>query len=223
MKKLFSKTNINFLIFIGFLIIFIFLGRYFSIDEQTIDNLFYKVPLGFASVAFVIFYVAGTFIIWQLKDPLKIIAAVFFGAYLSTVLIYIAEIINAYIFFKLSRKLGRDFVEKKVKGRLQRFYENIETMSMGWVFLLRTVPLIPFRVLDLSFGLSNFSFRKYMIVVLLASPPRIFAIQFVLAAVKTFSMEKITVYFMEHQIATWLLAIYFLAAVIVAFKLKLKK
>jgi len=223
MKKFFSRTNINFLIFIGFIFAFIFLGRYFSFDQQSLDRLFQKVPLSLVALAFAMAYVAGTFLIWQLKDPLKIIGAVLFGAYLSTLLIYIAEIVNAYIFFTLSRKLGRDFVEKKVKGRLKRFYEHIETMSLGWVFLLRAVPLIPYRVLDLSFGLSRFSFRKYLLVVLVASPPRIFAIQFVLAAVKGFSLEKTTAYFMAHQTVALILVLYFLAAAVVVFKLKSQK
>jgi len=223
MKKLFSRTNINFLLFSLFLAGFIFLGRYFSIDEEAVRILLQDIPLGFSALAFIISYVIGTFLIWQLKDPLKIVGAVLFGAYLSTVLIYIAEIINACIFFELSRKLGRRFVEKKLKGRLRQFYERIETMNMGWVFLLRAVPLIPYRVLDLSFGLSGFSFRKYLLVVLLASLPRIFAIQFVLAAIGGFSLEKTVAYFQENQAVALALTLYFLIAVVVVFKLKLKK
>jgi uncharacterized membrane protein YdjX (TVP38/TMEM64 family) len=222
-KKFFSKTNINFVLFISFIFIFIFAGKIFSVDSESIDSFLKSIPILPASTLFVFVYVLGTFIVWQMKDPLKIVGAVVFGAYLSTLLIYIAEIINAYIFFTLSKVLGRQFVEKRIKGRFKRFYERLENMSNGWVFMLRFVPLIPYRVLDLSFGLSKFPFRKYIIVVLLASPIRIFAIQFVLAAVKDLSFSGVQTYFLENQQVAFCMFLYFLAAVVVAFRLKRKE
>jgi uncharacterized membrane protein YdjX (TVP38/TMEM64 family) len=219
-KKIFSKTNISFFIFLGFIALFIFSDRWFSLDSEKINAYFETIPLMPASVIFVLFYVLGTFIFWQLKDPLKIVSAVVFGAYLSTLLIYIAEIVNAYIFFTLSKVLGRKFVEKKIKGKFRDFYEQLSDMNIGWVFTLRFVPLIPYRVLDLSFGLSNFPFRKYLVIVLLASPIRIFAIQFVLASLKEFSFIGMQEYFLDNQHVVLYLFLYFAAALIVVLKFK---
>jgi len=210
----------RFLILIAFISISLLVGSYLSIDAQLIEDYLSKIPLGISSVIFVILYVVGTFIIWYLKDPLKIVGAIIFGAYLSTFLIYLSEIVNAYIFFNLSKILGRDFVEKKLKGKFKNFYEKVEGLSLGWIFLLRVVPLIPYRVLDMSFGLSKVSFRKYLIAVLVASPFRIFWIQFIFAAVREFSPEKIVIYFMENRLIYLLSMVYCILAFFIAFKMR---
>ncbi len=97
--------------------------------------------------------------------------------------IWIAEIINATILFHLSRKLGRGFVEDKLKGTLARLDEKIASSGFWGVFALRIVPLVPFRFLDLAAGLTKISFRNYLTAVIFASPLRIFWIQFILAAI----------------------------------------
>ncbi len=216
------KVNIRFLIFIGLILLFIFGGKLFAVDAEKIDTFLKKIPLLYSALAFVLLYVIGTFFIWYLKDPLKIVGAVIFGAYISTLLIYIAEIINAYIFFNISSILGRDFVDKHLRGKFKNFYEKVGQMSMGWVFLMRLVPLIPYRILDLSFGLSKFSFRKYLLIILLASPPRIFWIQFILAAVREFSVQKMMVYFLENRIIYFWSLLYCIFAIVIAFRLKKK-
>lgn len=217
-----KKINVRFLIFVGFILIFIFGGRFFSIDTERIDAFLGKIPRGYSSLVFILLYVGGTFFLWYLKDPLKIIGAIIFGAYLSTLLIYLAEIINACIFFNISSILGREFVEKHLRGKFKNFYEKLRNMNIGWVFLLRLVPLIPYRVLDLSFGLSKFSFRKYLLIVLLASPPRIFWIQFIVAAVRGFSPQKVMAYFLEDKIIFLWSLLYCIFAIIIAFRLKKK-
>jgi len=201
----------------------IILANTLSIDSGKIDNFFKQIPLGLSGLVFVLLYIVGTFFLWHLKSPLKIVGAVVFGAYLSTLLIYLGEIINAYIFFNISHFLGKDFVERKLRGKFKNFYEKIEDMNMGWLFLLRVVPLIPYRILDLSFGLSNFPFRKYLIIVLIASLPRIFFIQFILAAIRGFSIEAMSQYFMDNMVICWVLFFYYMLGIVVAFKIKQKK
>ncbi|MCP4653011.1 MAG: TVP38/TMEM64 family protein [Candidatus Omnitrophica bacterium] len=215
-----KKPQFRFIIFIGLLAVLFGLGKYFSIDAAKIDDFLDKVPIGWACLAFIFIYVVGTFLIWYLKDPLKVVGAIVFGAFLSTALIYVAEIINAYLFFNVSKFLGKDFVEKSLRGRFKGFYEKLEDFSFGWMFLLRAIPFIPYRVLDLSFGLSKVRFRKYFLIVLLASPPRIFWIQYPLASVKSLSIEKMTEYFLNNPLVfTWYF-LYTVFACIVVFIMK---
>lgn len=217
--KGFQRRFFTFVFLIGGLFL---CGKFFSVEPRAIDEALSRIPLIWSSLAFIAAYIIGTFILWQLKDPLKIVGAVLFGAYLSTFFIYISEIINASIFFALSKKLGKKWVENSLKGRPKRFYENIGNMSLGWIFMLRSIPLIPYRVLDLSFGLSKISLKKYMVVVLLASPLRIFWIQFILASVKSLSFEEMTVYFLQNRpIFLWSL-FYFIFAIIIAVKIQKK-
>jgi uncharacterized membrane protein YdjX (TVP38/TMEM64 family) len=220
-----KSLTLRFILFLVFIIFLIFCGQFFSIGQNEISEFFQQFSLFWTSLLFIVFYVAGTFFIWYLKDPLKIVGAILFGAYLSTFFIYLAEIINAYIFFKISRLGGEDFLEKKLKGKSKKVYQKISNLNLGWIFLIRAVPLIPYRVLDLGFGLSKLSFKKYLIVVILASLPRIFWIQFILASAKSFSFQKVVIYFGENRVIFLASIVYFIFTLTTAFILtkKLKK
>lgn len=217
-----NKIYLRFAIFITLIAGFILLGNAFSIDVKAIEGFFDKIPLFYSAPAFVLLYIIGTFFLWHLKDPLKIVGVLAFGAYLSTFLIYLAEIASAFIFFNLSKILGKEFVEQKIKGRFKGFYDKLENLNLGWVFLLRAVPLVPYRILDLSFGLSKFPFRKYIWVVLLASLPRIFWIQFILAGVKGLSFQAMNEYFLANRPIFLVSLAYMVISVIIAFRIKKK-
>ncbi|HEC69419.1 MAG TPA: DedA family protein [Candidatus Omnitrophica bacterium] len=218
--KIFENITLRFIYFILLITGLFILSSTFSIQPQTIDKFLRGTPLFYSCILFVFLYVVGTFFIWYLKDPLKIIGAVLFGAYLSTLLIYIAEIINAVVFFNLSSILGREFVEKKLRGRFKNFYQKLEDINLGWVFLLRFIPLIPYRVLDLSFGLSRVPLKRYLLAVVIASPPRIFWIQVILASVKSLSPQKIIGYFSQYPQIYFLSFLYAVVTLIFAFRLK---
>lgn len=212
--------NKRFFIFIILIVLIILSGKLFSPSQEDIEEKIKSIPLFPASLLFVFLYIIGTFFIWYLKDPLKLIGAIAFGAYLSTFLIYISEIVNAFIFFKLSNFLGKDFLEKFLSGKFKNFYNKLQGIPLGWIFLLRAVPLIPYRVLDVSFGLSKVPLKRYLIAVVLASPLRIFWIQFILASVRSLSLDKMILYFQENSfIFLWSL-IYLILAAILAFKIK---
>ncbi|RKY35103.1 MAG: hypothetical protein DRP69_02725 [Candidatus Duberdicusella sinuisediminis] len=93
-------------------------------------------------------------------------------------------------------------------------------MNLGWVFLLRFIPLIPYRVLDLSFGLSRVPLKRYLLAVVIASPPRIFWIQVILASVKSLSPQKIIGYFSQYPQIYFLSFLYAVVTLIFAFRLK---
>ncbi|MCF7916255.1 MAG: VTT domain-containing protein [Candidatus Omnitrophica bacterium] len=217
-----DKPYIRFILFILFIILLVALSQFFSFDYTAIDNFIKQLSPIWAAIIFILFYIIGTFFIWYLKDPLKIVGAICFGAYLSTLFIYLAEIINAYIFFKISKIGGKDFIAKKAKGKSKKIYEKIGKMNLGWIFLLRAIPLIPYRVLDLGFGLSKISFRRYLLVVVLASLPRIFWIQFILASVKDFSWQNLTIYFSKNTMIFWASVVYLLLTIVGAVILKKK-
>jgi len=197
MKEM-PKSLKRFLAFVFFLLIVVVIGVTFSIDEAKINSLFENFSIGYAALIFVLLYTVGTFAFWTLKEPLKVVGGILFGAYISTLLIYIAEIINGIVFFKLSRLWGKDFVERKVGGGFKRFYERLEGIRLFKLMLFRANPLIPYRVFDVGVGLSRISLRKFLLAIFVASPPRIFWLQFPLAAMRGFSVEKLLTYFEQN-------------------------
>ncbi|MCM8787574.1 MAG: VTT domain-containing protein [Candidatus Omnitrophica bacterium] len=219
MKKYIIRTGIVVIV----LVILIFLTIFFSKEIEKVSLYLKRIPFWISTVSFIILYVLANFVVFfDAKDLLKPIGAIIFGAYLSTLLIYIAEIINAYIFFKIARYFGKNYVEKFLKGKFKNFYENASNINFGWLFLLRLLPLIPYRVLDLGFGLTKMPFRKYLPVVLFASPPRIFWIQFILASVGGFSPAKIMHFYAQQPLISFAVFIYFVVSLIIAFLLRNK-
>ena len=221
------KNKISFLVLIIAILLLGFLGRYFHIDSDKIQEFLGKFPVLYAGVIFVVLYVVVTFFIWLSKDIFKLVCAVLFGAYISTLFIWIAEIINAYILFSLSRYLGRSFVEDSFKTpKFKNLDERLTKTNFFWLFMFRLVPLVPFRFLDLTIGLTNISFKKYLIAVVLGSPIRIFWVQYVLSGVGVGIFSKpyaLVEYLMANKTLFGFSFIYLAMVILVAFKIKRRK
>jgi len=127
-----------------------------------------------AGIVFVGLYVVITFFVWFSKDFFRFAAALLFGLYGSTILVLIAEAVNALVLFLFSRSLGRDFVKDSLKGRYAGLEKRIGKANLLWLFLFRGVPFFPFRFLDLAAGLTTISLKRYMLAVIIGSPLRIF-------------------------------------------------
>ena len=178
-----GNIRLKFILLILILATCFWFGKTLAVDFDSIKTYLKNLSPLVSGFIFVALYVSVTFFAWLTKDVFKIVGAVLFGAYLSTFYIWLAEMINALILFHLSRKLGRVFIESQLKGKWARMDKKIEETGFWGIFLLRTVPLVPFRFLDLACGLTRIPFKKYFMIVLLGTPLRIFWIQFILAGV----------------------------------------
>ena len=208
-KKPFFKTATgHFILLILVLVACWSIGSLFNIDQQSMRAWFDAVTMVVAAPLFILAYVGLTFIIWFAKDILKIVGAVVFGAYISTALIWMAEMMNVVILFHLSRWLGRQFIIDRFHISEEQIAAAQRNTKVIQLFVFRSIPLIPFRFLDLGYGLTGVPFNKYALIAAIASPVRIFWIQFVLAGVGDAMMEQgleksiglIMQYFMDHMI-----------------------
>jgi len=218
-----KENTVKFLILTGILALVWFLGIFFHVDTAFVQGTLQKLPIFYSSVLFILLYCGVTFFIWLSKDIFRLISALVFGAYLSTLLIWVAEIFNACILFNLSRKLGRNFVENSLKGKLGNLDKKLGKLNFFWLFMFRSVPLVPFRFLDLGCGLTNLSFKKYLLAVILGSPLRIFWVQFVLAGVgaAVFSNPAALTEFLVANKPLFILSfVYIILVILVAFKFK---
>jgi uncharacterized membrane protein YdjX (TVP38/TMEM64 family) len=200
-------------------------GMFFQIDIGRLQASLAKFPVLAAGFIFISLYVVVTFFIWFSKDVFRITAALLFGPVLSTIFVFIAELINAFVLFKFSRILGRGFVEERLKGNSRNLDERLARANLLWLFLFRTVPLIPLRFMDLAAGLTRISLRKYIIVAALGSPLRIFWLQYVLAAVGRGVLtrpEAVANYLMSNRPAFIFTLAYLVLVIAVLIKLKLK-
>ena len=168
------------------LIILLFLcwqmGRRLPLDVDAYREWLSQFPLFISGFVFVVVYVVVTFFVFFANDLFRMMSAVLFGPYVSTVFVWAAEMMNLLVLFNLSRNLGREFVEQKFKWKEDRQELKAEDPFWG-IFVIRVAPLVPFRFLDLGFGLTQISLKRYFVISLVSSPLRIFWVQFILAGV----------------------------------------
>jgi uncharacterized membrane protein YdjX (TVP38/TMEM64 family) len=209
------------LIFI--IIVIWYLNVHTSINKEYIESIFSKYPVFWQWFIFIFCYTVLTFFIWSLKDPLKIISALVFGAYTSTILIWVSEIINSFVIFYCARYLVRGLFQKQIKETFFSLDEKISKTNLIWLFLLRFAPLIPNRILDSAVGLTKISYKKYLFIVVVASPLRIFCVQYVLSAVGEMVFKdpfKLVGYFQDNPHLTQIGLIYFIISIIMVIFLK---
>ncbi|MCA9407281.1 MAG: TVP38/TMEM64 family protein [Candidatus Omnitrophica bacterium] len=173
------------------LVIFFFVtwsaGSFLQLDFEVIRKYLSSIPMALSGVVFVFLYIFITFFIWLgPKDFFRITGAILFGPYVSTVYIFIAEMFNATILFSLSRRLGRGYIVEKFKlkdAQLTQIDQINKNSSFLNIMALRINPLIPFRFLDLGYGLTAEPQRKYLTAVAGVSILRIFWLQSILSIV----------------------------------------
>ncbi len=219
------KNRSGFLIFIATLLLLWYLGGLFRIDTNAIARSLEGIPVFYRFGVFITLYVCVTFFVWFSKDLFRIMAAVMFGAYGSTLCIFIAEAINACLLFYFARSLGRGFVEEKLRIACGPLHKRIAGARFSWLFILRAVPLVPFRFLDLLCGVTGISFKRYMAAVLFGSPLRIFWLQFILAGVGEAVFNKpeaLPAYLSQHGVLLSLSFFYAIAVFLVAFRIRQK-
>jgi len=217
-----KKETAKFLIFILIIIFLGVLNKYFKFNPSFLKAYLSGYSIIWAGIVFVTLYVVVTFFIWLSKDVFRLISALMFGAPLSTLLVWISEMINAYVLFYFSRYMGKEFIEKKIFKEKTSYYEMIleKKRSFFSLFIIRLVPLVPFRFMDMFMGLSPVSFKKYFWIVFFASPIRIYWLQSILASLgqDVFrSPEKIIYYFLTHKIIFIISLIYVILIIVISF------
>ena len=217
-----TKANSSVLKFILFLAIFAvcwYLGRIFKIDVGSYRDFLSGYPLILSGSIFVVLYVVTTTFIWfGPKDVLRIASALLFGALVSTVFVWIGEMVNAAAMFHLSRVLGREYVQQRLRVKSKELDQVKEDSSYLGLVALRLNPLIPFRLMDLGAGLTKVPFRKYFFAIVAVSFLRIFWLQYILEGIGTNlfkDMSAMVDYLTDNPIVVQCSAAYFLAVIVV--------
>jgi len=73
--------------------------------------------------------------------------------------------------FLISRYLGRDFVERVLKGKGATLDEKIGEHGFSTMLYLRLIPLVPFNALNFGAGISRVSLRDYVLGTLIGMIP----------------------------------------------------
>ncbi len=218
--KNFSSPAIRFFFFLLIILGLWALGKFFNIDVAQYQALLKQYPLWLSASLFILLYVVVTFLIWfGTIDIFRISAAILFGGVVSTIIVWVAELINAFMLFHLSRKLGRDYVVEKFRLKAKDVEQAKKHQSAFGVFVLRFNPLVPFRIMDLAYGLSSLSFKTYFKGISFSSLVRIFWLQSIIAIVGQAAFKNpslLATSLLEHPFILIYSAVYFLLVLILS-------
>lgn len=214
-----SKPTLHFILFLLLIALMWSLGGALHIDLMKVREWLSHYPIWFSGSLYVLIYVGLTAFLWiGTIDFFRISGALLFGPYWSTLFVFIAETANASILFLLSRKLGREFVEEKFHLKKDDRTYSPDNAGFWTALILRVNPLVPFRFMDLGFGLTKLPFQKYFWAVVLGSPLRIFWLQYVIAGMGELVFKNpmaMFQYFQEHPAVYAFNAIYLFVVIAV--------
>ncbi|MCK5180636.1 MAG: TVP38/TMEM64 family protein [Candidatus Omnitrophica bacterium] len=212
-----NSRGLKFILFLIILTVCWYLGRVFDVDVAYYQGILARYPLALSGLIFVALYVVTTTFIWfGPKDVLRISSAILFGVYVSTVFVWVGEMINSAIMFYLSRVLGREYVQQRFRVKAGELDKMKDDSSFLGVAAWRINPLIPFRLMDLGYGLTRISFKKYFCAIVIISFFRILWLQFILAGIGTSLFQDISAmldYFLANPVVVRYSGIYFLVVI----------
>jgi uncharacterized membrane protein YdjX (TVP38/TMEM64 family) len=142
----------------------------------TVDDLrgFIEISGWAAPLLFVLGYAVATVFLVP-GVALTVLGGVLFGAAIGTLLVVVGATLGAVAAFAIARHLGRERVQRVVRGRLRRADEWIGRKGFGTILALRLAPLVPFNALNYAAGLSSVSPRAYAAATAVGIVPGSFA------------------------------------------------
>ncbi len=106
---------------------------------------------------------AGLALIPCPKALLTAAGGALFGLWVGTALALAGALVGAVISFGVGRLLGRDAVDRLIRGRLARVDALLADHGLSAVLVVRLVPLVPFIAINYASGLSGVRFRPYLL------------------------------------------------------------
>lgn len=124
-----------------------------------------------APFLYAILYAANTVTLLPPIGVLSLTAGLAFGPVVGFLAIMAGAMIGTSATFWIGRRLGREFVERKLKGRLESLNENLSSKGFATILFFRLVPIVPYEMLNYASGLSKIRFRDYSLASLLGFLP----------------------------------------------------
>lgn len=114
-----------------------------------------------APFVYVALYAVNTISLIPPIGILSLAAGLAFGPIVGFAAIMAGATIGTSATFFIGRRLGRAFVEKRLRGRFKSLDESLEKKGLATVLFFRIVPVVPYEVLNYASGLSKIRFRDY--------------------------------------------------------------
>ncbi len=98
--------------------------------------------------------------------PITILIGALFGFFPGAVIALIGNTLGGCLAFLLSRYILRNYVQKKILSRypkIKSYERKLTQQGFTTVLALRILPLFPFNSLNFLLGITNVSFKKFVL------------------------------------------------------------
>lgn len=123
--------------------------------------------------------------------PIALVSGALYGHTLGTIYIIVGAITGALIAFFITRELGHDFFKKRFNSHFAVNITGSQNTMMFIVFISRLAPFIYFDVISYAAGLTNLSFKRFLIATTLGIIPISFLLAHLGSEVGTGEVEDI--------------------------------
>lgn len=168
-------------VFIVFLIIFVYISYkyyyylYILKDPVKIKELILSYGR-YSIIIFILFQIIQVIVFFIPGEIVQIAGGYIYGTFLGGVLSSIGIFLGSFMVYYISRYLGRDLVQKMISKDKFKFFNKIlkSSNNVKVIFFLYLVPGIPKDALAYICGISNISFKEFIIFSTLGRIPAIF-------------------------------------------------
>lgn len=187
-------------IFIGFLLLTVIvfiqileLGWLDVLKNQEKLIVFIK-ELGLIGPITIIFLIASAIIISPIPSaPVALVSGALYGHTFGTIYVVLGALLGALLAFMISRKLGYDYINKKLHHRMPVKIVGSQNTLMMIVFVTRLAPFISFDVISYAAGLTKLTYSRFIIATLMGIIPISFVLAHLGSEVNNGEMEKIVI------------------------------
>lgn len=160
------------MLFFTFLIYFVYLhkNQIKNVDIDMIKN--YIISYGsFSAIVFILMYSLKPIVFIIPASLLSIMAANIYGPFIGFLLSMISCFFAGTLAFFLSRMLGKDFIEKLLKGKALKLDNDIEKHGFIIMLLMRLSFVFPYDALSYAGGLTKMKYSDFILGTLLGVIP----------------------------------------------------
>ena len=133
----------------------------------------------YSPLIFIILYSLKPLILVIPTSAMSILAGRLFGPWLAFIYTMLSCFFSSTIAFYLARYLGKDFVDKLLKGKSLKFENDIEKYGFQIMFLMRLSFVFPFDPLSYAAGLSRMKYKDFILGTMIGIIPEMFAYSFI--------------------------------------------
>lgn len=189
---------IKMLFFIFFLLLTIYIFWYgidlgwFNIFKNQEKLLTIIKELGLIGPTVIILLIAIAIIITPIPSaPVALVSGALYGHTFGTLYVVLGALSGAITAFMISRKLGYDYVNKKLHHKMPQKIVGSQNALMMIVFVTRLAPFISFDVISYAAGLTKLTFSRFFMATLMGIIPISFILAHLGSEVENGEMESI--------------------------------